>query len=223
MAEMTVVRVAAPVRQQVVEHLRNALVQQRFGPGERLVERHLCELTGASRPSVREALRQLESEGLVVSVPQVGTVVASVTREDARVIYAVRGVLEGMAARLFTDNASRAQRIQLRAAARAVARLADDPARQLDAKDGFYRVLLDGAGSAVIIQLLSTLHARVAVLRARSLAHPDRPRQAAAEIDAIVAAIERGDAEAAEHAAAHHAAQAAATVLAGSDDDGGSR
>ena len=167
MTEMAVVRVAAPVRQQVAEHLRNALLRQRFAPGERLVERHLCELTGASRASVREALRHLETEGLVVSVPQVGMVVASVSREDAEVIYAVRGVSKAWRPPAVHGERDAGAAHPAAAAVKAV-HDAPDAVRELDAKDDFYRVLIDGAGSAVIGQLLSTLHARVAVLRARS-------------------------------------------------------
>ena len=217
---MAVVRIAAPVRLQVVNHLRNALLRQRFVPGERLVERHLCELTGASRASVREALRHLETEGLVVSIPQVGMVVASVSRKDAEAIYAVRSVLEGLAARLFTRTATGAQRRRLRAAADRV-RSATDTVSQLQAKEEFYTVLVEGADSAVIAQLLATLHARVAVLRAQSLAHPDRPREAAAELAAIVDAVDSNDEAAAERAAAYHATQAAATIFATELDDQG--
>lgn len=215
---MSVVRVAAPIRQQVADRLRSALAQQQFRPGDRLVERRLCELTGASRASVREALRQLEAEGLVVNVPQVGMFVASVTRQDAELIYTIRGVLEGLAARLFTRNSSPAQRAELRQAADDLAR-AEGGRALLEAKDRFYTVLFDGAGSQIIDQLLSPLHARVAVLRGRSLSRPGRPVEAAREMGVIVDAIDRGDADAAADAASVHVSRAAATLFAEWPDD----
>ena len=72
------------LRQQVLEALRNAILDFQFKPGDRLVERELCEMTGVSRTSVREALRHLESEGLVENVPNKGPTVATLTVEDAR-------------------------------------------------------------------------------------------------------------------------------------------
>ena len=56
---MRIAPAAAPIRQQVAEVLRTAMTSERFAPGQRLVEKGLCELTGVSRASVREALRQI--------------------------------------------------------------------------------------------------------------------------------------------------------------------
>lgn len=217
-SDMTVVRVAAPVRQQVADRLREALLQQRFLPGERLVERHLCDLTGASRASVREALRHLETEGLVVNVPQTGMVVASVSTEDAKAIYAVRAVLEGLAAKLFTANASEEQRARLRTVAAELSGTTD-PMAVLAIKERFYEVLFEGAGSPIIPQIIRPLHTRVAVMRAQSLAHEHRPEAAAKEILAILEAIEAGDGEAASEAASFHVSQAAATLFSSSNTD----
>ena len=67
-----VAAVAAPIRSQVVEMLRAAITGGQFTPGQRLVEKDLCDSMGVSRPSVREALRQVESEGLIVTIPNRG-------------------------------------------------------------------------------------------------------------------------------------------------------
>lgn len=211
-SDMTVVRVAAPVRQQVADRLREALLQQRFRPGERLIERHLCDLTGASRASVREALRHLETEGLVVNVPQTGMVVASVSVEDAKVIYAVRGVLEGLAAKLFTANASPEQRRALRKVTEEF-KGTKDPVVALEIKERFYEVLFAGSGSPILSQVIRPLQTRVVALRAQSLSHEHRPEEAEREIATIVDAIEAGDGEAAAKAAAFHVAQAGATIF----------
>jgi DNA-binding GntR family transcriptional regulator len=218
-SDMTVVRVAAPVRQQVTDRLREALLQGRFKPGERLVERHLCDLTGASRASVREALRHLETEGLVIGIPQVGMVVAEVSLEDAKAIYAVRGVLEGLAAKLFTANASDAQREALREAAKELERTAD-PMESLAIKERFYEVLLAGAGSPIIPQVLKPLQSRVAALRVQSLSHEHRPEEAAREIQAIQTAIDAGDGDAAARAASYHVDQAASIIFGGTPENG---
>src|ERR1044072_1826069 len=106
---MRVARVAAPVRQQVAEVLRAAITSGRFAQGQRLVEKDLCELTGVSRASAREALRHLESEGLIETLPNRGPLVSRLSPRDAASIYQVRGALEALAAQLFAVQASDAQ------------------------------------------------------------------------------------------------------------------
>src|SRR3546814_5903815 len=78
-----VTSVAAPLRHQIVKTLRQAILDSRFRPGDRLIERELCELTSVSRTSLREALRLLEAEGLVRIVPQKGVVVAAFDEEES--------------------------------------------------------------------------------------------------------------------------------------------
>src|SRR5690606_38258491 len=99
-------RVAAPLRHQVIESIRNAIVTGHFKPGERLLERRLCEMTGVSRTLVREALRQLESEGLIEVVAHRGPKVAVLKPDMAKDIYLVRAKLEGLAAALFARRPS---------------------------------------------------------------------------------------------------------------------
>ncbi|MGH8767061.1 MAG: GntR family transcriptional regulator, partial [Burkholderiales bacterium] len=72
------VRVAAPLRQQVTEVIRKAIHDNTFPPGSRLGERELCDYTGVSRTSVREAIRQLEAEGYVRMIPNKGPVVSTI-------------------------------------------------------------------------------------------------------------------------------------------------
>jgi DNA-binding GntR family transcriptional regulator len=103
-------REAAPLRSQVVDLLRRAIVGAEFAPGERLTERVLCERFAVSRTVVREALRQLESEGLVTTVPQRGPVVAVLSAADAASLYEVRALLEALAGRAFAERATPRQR-----------------------------------------------------------------------------------------------------------------
>jgi Transcriptional regulators len=70
-----------PVRQQVVDFLRDEILALRFTPGEKLVERRLCEMTGASRTALREGLRQLEAEGLIEIIPNRGPIVPKLNTE----------------------------------------------------------------------------------------------------------------------------------------------
>jgi DNA-binding GntR family transcriptional regulator len=213
-------RVAAPLREQVLDLLRQAIVEHRLKPGQRLIERELVEQIGVSRTTIREVLRQLAAEGLVATIPQRGAVVAVPTDEEAAELYEVRAALESLAARRFVERASDSQVRALRAAFTHVveATTADqaDVLGMIQAKDHFYGVLLKGSGNRAIHQILSGLTARVSVLRAASMSQPGRALQSLAELEAIVDAVERRDADAAARACAHHVEMAARTGQAGS-------
>ena len=199
---------ADKISSQVARSLRTAISELRFKPGEVLVERELCELTGASRPSVREALRQLESEGLVISVTGKGTIVSSVTADEARQLYQVRGVLEGLAGRLFTMHASEAQKDALAAVVDRFEAEMDRPENLLGIKDDFYRTLFAGAGNVIADQMTTMLQRRTSLLRATSLSAGGRPKQTLAELRGILAAMRRGDPSVVEQLCREHVAKA---------------
>ena len=96
----------APLRQQVTEQIRTAISEYHFKVGDRLIERQPCELLGVSRGSVREAHRQLEAEGLIRLIRNVGPVVSTVTAENGRQIYEIRKVLEGLGSAFFAEYAA---------------------------------------------------------------------------------------------------------------------
>jgi GntR family transcriptional regulator, trigonelline degradation regulator len=208
-------RVAAPLREQVLDLLRREIVELRFQPGQRLVERELIERLGVSRTTIREALRELAAEGLVTSIPQKGSIVAVPSLKEAAEVYEVRALLEGAAARQFSERATEVHLVSLRGAFAAVelAGAADDPKALVAAKDQFYEVLFDGADNSIIRQVIGALHARVAVLRAASLQELGRPAQSVAEIHAIVTSVEKRDGDRAAQAAAFHVRQAAAALF----------
>ncbi|OUL96435.1 GntR family transcriptional regulator, partial [Paraburkholderia hospita] len=106
------------LRHQVENMLRQAIMSGRFAPGARLIERELCESLGVSRTSVREALRKLEAEKLVRSVPHKGPIVAVISPQEASELYALRGLLEGFAAHEFARLASDAAIAQFGEAAK---------------------------------------------------------------------------------------------------------
>lgn len=214
-------RSPALIRSQVLENLRQAILDRRLEPGQRLIERELVELTGASRTSVREALRELAAEGLVTAVPNKGTVVTSVSAEEARQLYEVRSVLEGLAGRLFVANASPAQRKALTRALERIEKQAAKGTSILAAKDAFYDVLFEGGGNRALKSLVGTLHARVSVLRSLSMSVPGRLEHSLKELRAILDAVVANDADAAAAACAWHVKEAGrAGLLALSEQDG---
>ncbi|MGH9848098.1 MAG: GntR family transcriptional regulator [Blastocatellia bacterium] len=210
------VRVAAPLRQQVTEVIRKAIHDNTFPPGSRLGERELCDYTGVSRTSVREAIRQLEAEGYVRMIPNKGPVVSTIDVKEAVGIYQLRCVLEGLAARLFTQHASKEQKRLLRAAVKKLedAIPGDDTAAWLPAITDFYSVLSEGSGNEPLRQVLTTLQGRTTILRATSVRSAGRMKKSIQEIKQILKAIESGDAETAERASIDHVQRAAAVALA---------
>jgi len=172
-------KAAAPLRRQVFLELRQSIISGRLNPGERLVERELISMMGVSRTVIREALRQLESEGLVAIIPNKGPVVRTLTQEEAQDLYAIRAVLEGLAARLFTEHADPSQVEQLERALLSVERAseADDPKEILETKNRFYDVLFAGARSETLSTMIGLLHGRIHRWRALGLSHPERRKQ----------------------------------------------
>jgi DNA-binding GntR family transcriptional regulator len=212
-------RAAAPLRRKVLETLRLSIVHGRLAPGSRLVERELIEGLGVSRTVVREALRQLESEGLIDVVPNKGAVVRRLTVAEAKEIYTIRAVLEGLAARLYCENASEAERCALEEALRVTAEAyaGDDAEAIIETKNRFYDLLFRGAGSAMLYDMIGALHARIWRWRALGLAHPKRSARRAeesvADLKAIVAAIRKGDAALAERLARVEVVKAEAEAM----------
>ncbi|TCT04231.1 GntR family transcriptional regulator [Aquabacter spiritensis] len=213
--DFKVARLAAPLRHSVVDSIRNAIAVGRFKVGERLPERGLCEMTGVSRTLVREALRQLESEGLITVVPHRGPVVAGVTPEQAEGIYQVRAQLEGLACELFVAKATDAMRKALKDAYKQLksAMMSNDPSIRVNAKNRFYQCLIEGAGNEALGQTLHLLNSRITVLRATSLQVPGRVKVSLRELNDLVEALMAGDGPAARAAAVHHVAMAAEAAI----------
>jgi len=187
-----------------------------FEPGQRLVERDLCERFDVSRTVIREALRHLEAEGLVDLVPNHGPVVSLITAEDARYIYEARETLEGVIARLCAERATAPLKKRMWNALNRleVAYGRTGLTEQLRAKDEIYRLISLGAGNPVLASMLRIIHVRVQVLRGLSLAAPGRQAKSLAELTALVQAIDDGDADAAQKLAVEHVRSAGAVALA---------
>lgn len=203
------------LRERVENQLRQAIVTGQLKPGEKLIERELCEMMGVSRPSMREALRRLEAEKLIVYVPHRGPEVASITLAQARDIYALRRLLEGYAAHEFARLAPEADIAKLARAARRLRQAGQKNSRDglLKAKAEFYAILLGGSGNALASEILSGLLSRVNLLRATSLMLPDRLPKSLDEIDAMLACIQDRDAKGARKIAEKHVLNAERAAL----------
>lgn len=202
------------LRTQVEERIRSGISHGEFEPGQRLVERELCELIGVGRTSIREALRQLEAEGLVTVFPHRGPMVSELSPEEARHLYSVRALLEGYAGRMFASKrtARDLDRLDSTYSALEAAARAQDQRALVGAKSAFYEVLLEGSGNPFLQQMLTIIHNRVNLLRATSMMQPNRVETSLEEIRRICRAIHAGDEREAEAACIAHIEAAAITL-----------
>lgn len=211
--------VATPLRLQALNSLRQAIIDGELAPGQRLREAELSAVTGVSRSVIREALCQLEAERLIVTVPNKGAVVRTLSPAEAVDVYRIRALLEGYAARLFVEHASDEQMCKLVAAGDAVlASYATGGVRSiLKAKDRFYAILYEGSGSDVLQSLYDALNARISLWRARGLSNQGRSgariEQGMRDIREIVSAVKRRDAAAAERRVRERVMTSARNVL----------
>lgn len=193
---MRVAQLAAPMRQQAAASIRHAIMAGELRPGQRLVDRELCDRVGVSRATLREAYSQLESEGFISVLPHRGATVALVDGDEGAAVYEVREALECHAIRLFIERASKAEVEELRdrVADVTAAHESDDVENMLAAKQKFYAQLYSGARNHVLEHQASLISGRLARLRAQSLRDPDRARACIHEIEGAFDAIADRDA-----------------------------
>lgn len=207
--------VPKPVREQAEEALRHAIVSGRYPPGTHLSDRAICEELGASRSIIREAIRLLAAEGLVMSIPHRGNFVAFMSSAEAVQIYEVRAALEALAGGAFAARASDQERSELRAVVEEIARtgLSEERGALLELKQKFYAILLLGSRNTYVARMIDQLLNRNMGLRATSLSDPDRLQRTIAELRLIVERIEARDGEGAAEACRAHVKAAAETAL----------
>jgi len=209
--------VAAPVREQVVNSIRTAIRCGELKAGQRLVERELCSLLEVSRPSVREALRQLEAEGLIENIANKGPVIRTLTWSDAESILQIRGVLESLAVNLFVARASDEEVSALESVLREcfqAAALGEIP-RVMELVEFFYDKLITGSGNPVLPGMLSSIHSQIVLYRRLCAPMPDRMIEGLKELGELVDAIKSRSPSAAAAACLRHIDQVARATLSG--------
>jgi len=211
-AELRVDRSAKTLRELTLEKLRDAILDFRFQPGERLVERTLCERLGVSRTVVREVLRHLEAEGLVEAIPNQGPAVSRPDPASAAQVYEIRALLEAEAAAACAHKATPADVARLSGAVDTIqaAFAAGNSRGVLKTTTDFYEILFMIAGKSVAWSVVQSLNARINHLRAMTISTPGRAATANGEMRAIVAAIAGRDAEGARRASMVHVEAVAA-------------
>jgi DNA-binding GntR family transcriptional regulator len=210
-----VARNSMTLRERAADVLRQAIIDNQLPPGSHLKERALCDMLGVSRTSVREALRHLESEHLIVTVPHRGPTVVTLTTDDARDLYKVRSALEGLVGELFATHASDAEIAELRRIAALISNSArrGEPEVTLSIVADFYKVLFDGSKNPVCAQFIQSLNARISMFRRVSLASEGRVETMINEVQNIVDAAAARDPDALRKACIEHVEGACSAVM----------
>jgi DNA-binding GntR family transcriptional regulator len=203
------------LRALALDRVRSAILELRFQPGERLTERDLCAQLGVSRSVVREVIRHLETEGLIQNVPFHGPVVASLDPDQVQQIYEIRSQLESAAAAACAQLATAADKAALGEALQLIdeAYVAEDFRAVLAATNRFYEIMFESGRKTVAWEMVQRLNGRISRLRAMTVSSPNRRRAGMAQMRKILAAINKGDAAAAEKSCQQHVANAAALAL----------
>jgi DNA-binding GntR family transcriptional regulator len=211
-----------PAAERVYVGLKQAIMGGSIKPGERLREIDLAARYGVSRTPVREALKRLGTEGLVVDVPGRGLAVTKPSPEQIMDAYLVREVLEGLAARLAAERAIEMDRKRLAVLLRQIenAIAVEDTHRAISLSNEFDRVLFQATRSQGLLAMIEAARASQGRLLRMSLQYPGRLAQSAEERAEILEAILHGDPEAAERATREHLRRARETRIAQSLEEG---
>lgn len=199
----------------VFKVIEKAILSGEFSEGEALTEQRLSDELGASRTPVREALRQLESEGLVTNVPNKGAVVVGISEKDIDDIYTIRITIEGLAARWAAVNIKDEEIKTLRDILELQEFYAEkgDHAQVKSLDSTFHEAVYRASGSRPLRLILSQLHNYIQKSRELSIRSAGRAIAAVNEHRLIFEALEAHDAELAEKQAAEHIRKAKISLL----------
>jgi len=199
-----------PIREIVLDNLRKAIFNNKLKPGDRLVETTIAEAMGISRTPVREALRQLELEGLATNVPRKGTVVNGISMEDALEMYDIREVLEGLAARLTCNNISRKNINTLKEIISNMEKCIGIHRREelFEMNNQWNDMLMVQSQNKILTQDMKELHDHLRRFRLLTLYDEELQKEAVEEYKTIIKAIEVGDDKKAEEYAREHVRRA---------------
>ncbi|MEG0307037.1 MAG: GntR family transcriptional regulator [Clostridium sp.] len=194
------------IREIILRQLRNAIFSNLIKPGERLIENSIAQAMGVSRTPVREALRQLESEGLATNIPRKGAVVKGICCEDAMDIYDIREVLEGLAARGACLHISRIEIRELREIITMMETCIknNEEEEYVKCHDRFNKIILNSCKNKRLVVDMEYIYEYLKSLRKVSLLTSERRISALKEHTEIVDAIEVGDDKLAETITREH-------------------
>lgn len=194
------------LREKIFHRLREDIINGKYKAGDSLIELKLAEEMGVSRTPIREAIRQLELEGLVSCIPNKGVIVEGVSKKDIEDIYAIRESLEGLAARWAIERISDEQLKELEDICELMEFYTEkedlDHVGELNSR--FHEIIFESTQSGPLKQVLSDFQFYIENTRLASLKTPGRARLSLKEHKLIVEAFKNRDVDGGELALVEH-------------------
>lgn len=196
------------LREKILENIRDAILKGTLKAGERVSEPDLAERYGISRTPIREAFRQLESEGYLTVVPRKGAVVTSLSERDVAEFYEIKSILEGYAANLAAQKLTDKEIERLITINKRLADLAaaGDVKTFFRVHDEFHELFLRASGNHKLLELIQQLLKKFNRLRIASLSLPGRMEVSVQEHEKIIEAFRNRDGAAANNLVQKNAA-----------------
>ncbi|MDD3278850.1 MAG: GntR family transcriptional regulator [Lachnospiraceae bacterium] len=207
-----------PLRDVVFHTLRDAILHGDLKPGERLMEIKLANRLGVSRTPIREAIRMLELEGLVIMVPRKGAQVAQITEKDLKDVLEVRMGLEELAVKFACERITESQLSELKRAAaefaRAVQEAKDEDITHLAEKDvRFHELIYKATDNQRLIQLINNLREQMYRYRIEYLKDAEIRDSLVEEHNAICQALKERDFDSACQKTVEHISRQQNTII----------
>lgn len=208
------------LRGQVFNIIQEDIINGRYEPGDSLVEKKLAEELGVSRTPIREAIRQLELEGLVTYIPNKGVYVTGISEQDIKDIYKIRSLVEGLAVKWAIERIEAHQLKELEEIVELMEYYTEkgdmEQVTKLDTQ--FHDVIYDACKSRVLKNTLRNLLRYIRKARLTSLRVPRRAYQALAEHKQILEAFKSHEPEKGERLMIQHISQASLNLYKNRED-----
>lgn len=203
-----------PLRDVVFHTLRQAILRGELKPGERLMEIQLANKLGVSRTPIREAIRKLELEGLVLMIPRKGAEVAEITQKNMQDVLEVRKALEELAAGLACERIRNGQIEEMKVAAKAFESTlkTGDVTKIAEADVKFHDIIYGATDNQRLITLLNNLREQMYRFRVEYLKQKECYPRLLEEHEEIIRRIAAHDREGACRMAGEHIDNQASTV-----------
>jgi len=207
------------LRERILETIRDAIIAGALKPGEKVAEPELAERFGISRTPIREAFRQLESEGYLTVIPRKGAVVVSFSQRDVEEFYAIKSILEGYAARKACEKLTPREVEKLQSINEKLRHLAQesDIKHFFKVHNDFHDLFIKAADNDKLNELITSLVGKFQRLRIASLSLPGRMKVSVLEHEKIIEAFRNRDGDLAENLVRKNAEYGGKVLVQGGD------
>jgi GntR family transcriptional regulator, rspAB operon transcriptional repressor len=206
---------SSTIRKKVYAYVREQIMSGLIAPNQRLIETKIAQEIGTSRTPVREALHNLEIEGLIHSIPRIGYQVKEISAQEVEEICEIRSIIEGLAARWAMEKASaRAVKELKKNIALTEAQVSKGAVRSfIDLDAQFHEIIARCSGSTRLLEMSQTLRGHMLRYRVQSIFSEDTVLQALKGHQKILQAIEKGDPKGVTQAVQVHLEESKKSIL----------